>query len=151
MADESSPTKEQKNRAAASILGMFLGLIAVIFGTAELLQSGELLSWVSLVVLGGLLLLAGSLVWYIKVAKVYPRPTAKSDITSAILFFTFASAAIVLFFTLGSKAWNLVGSSAFLLLVGLFLLGRGLSNRSKESAAKAAPETPDATPPEDDE
>ena len=140
------------------ILGMIIVLIAVIFGTAELLQSGELLSWVSLLVLGGLLVLADILVRYIKVAKVYPRPTAKSDITSAILFFTFASAAIVLFLNLGSesrpgpyeKSWNLVGSSAFLLLVGLFLLGRGLSKRSQGGATETGPETPDPAPSENE-
>ena len=88
MADESSPTKQQRNMAAVSILMMLLGFIALAFGTSGLFQTRELFSWYTLLILGGLFLSIGSLVWFIKLCKVFPRTSAKYDIKAGLAFST---------------------------------------------------------------
>ena len=163
MADESSPTKQQRDRAILAILLMMvLGGCALIFGTSGLSRTRELFSWYSLLILGSLFLFLGSLVGYIKVSKAFPPRSASADIRFGIIMSTVIFA-FALYNSYGDSWPREVPSTrqdhlvwirwippTFSLVGGLFFLGRGLSNRSKESAAKAAPETPAPTPPEDE-
>ena len=150
MADESSPTKQQRNMAAVSILMMLLGFIALAFGTSGLFQTRELFSWYTLLILGGLFLSIGSLVWFIKLCKVFPRTSAKYDIKAGLAFSTVGFAFSIWLLTLRpttSENWDRWITPAIFFLGGFFGLGRGLYKRSQEGSAEdPATDSPDAAP-----
>ncbi len=166
MTDESSLTKQQRNMGAVNALMMTLGLLASVFGTSGLFRTRELFSWYTLLILGGLFLSVGSLVWIIKNYRKFPRTSAKYDIRFGLAFFAGGFALIVclvwLKLALGNPFddWGDWSLPAFFVLGGFFVLGRGLYKRSQEGLSgdslDAAPEptiAPEATnpPPAEDE
>jgi hypothetical protein len=150
MTDESLPTKQQRNMGAVSALMLVLGVLALWYGTSGLYQTRELFSWYTLLIVGGLILSVGSLVRFIKLYKVVPRPSAKADIMYGLAYSAvgvgFISWRLAASLTT-NEDWDRWMTPGVFFLGGIFLLGRGLYKRSQEGSAEdPATDSPDAAP-----
>lgn len=150
MTDESSRINQQKNLLAV----IFLGLFAVLSGTAELARDREHslpASCLYLLIFVGLALLAGSLARYIKAWKAFPQQSASSDIKMGLrILLILFPVMLSVGFLLRIGLWDMILVNGFLLSFGLFSLGRGLYTRSLGGAVVSEPETPAPTPPGDE-